>query len=114
MKNNNFKALVVAAFPGLTVKKDIESPRLFVMLNKNGEIFSEKMTSYSAIKSWEIAYKLMINGELQPYWKDDSEKSLMKSKEKLVEAKKDPNWQQLSEKQVQQFIDETLKEYRYT
>ena len=61
------------------------------------------MTSYSAIKSWEIAYKLMIRGELQPYWKDDSEKSLMKSKEKLVEAKKDPNWQQ--------FIDETLKGY---
>lgn len=88
MKKRTFKDLVLVNFPELTVARDVVHPQLFVMLNKNGEMFNEVMTSYSASKAWEIAYRLMMRGELKPYWKEESKKSLNESHESLIEAKK--------------------------
>jgi|GEM_PF-5808347 len=109
----SFKSLVLSSFPELTVKRDPECHNLFMMFNKNGETFSETMASYSAKKTWEIAHRLMLRGELQPYWKEESERSLQEAQEKLAAAKMDPDWQPMSETDVTQLVDEVLKEYGY-
>lgn len=113
MKNCNFKALVLSKFPELSVKMDSDTSSLFVMLNKNGYIFDERTSAISANKVWEIAHTLMLRGELQPNWKEDSETSRKLSSEKLAEAKKDTNREFLSKNEVKQLIDEVINEFDY-
>lgn len=113
MKNSSFKSLVLTNFPELTVKRNLKYPELFVMLNKHGETFCEKMTSYSSKQTWKIAHSLMLRGELKPYWKEESEKSLKESQEKLIEAKKDKNRKFITKKQVHKLTNEVLKEFGY-
>lgn len=115
MKKRAFKDLVLVNFPELTVTRDVKHPQLFVMLNKNGEMFEEVMASYSASKTWEIAHRLMMRGELKPYWKEESEKALKEAHESLIEAKKDPNWKPLiTDQEIDALIDGVLYKHGFT
>ena len=111
MKNRDFKELVLVNFPELTVRRDVEHPQLFIMLNKKGEMFDEAMTSYSANKTWEIAYRLMLRGELKPDWKEESEKSSREIHEKLIEVQKDTSRKFITKNQVNKLINEVLDEF---
>jgi len=83
----NYKQLVLNRFPELTVKRDPINPKLFIMLNSDGELFTEKTTAYSASKTWNIAYILMQKNELQPDWKKESERKHAEF-ERIIEERK--------------------------
>lgn len=108
--HSNYKALVLAVFPALTVERCTETPELFVMLNQHNQIFDEKTTAYSASKSWELAYRLMQRGELNPNWKEEAEKSMKETHAKLEIAKQDPKWRFMSHEDVSRMVEEVLNE----
>lgn len=115
MTNRSFKELVLVNFPDLTVRRDIKHPQLFVMLNKNGEIFDEIMSSLSAKQTWEIAHRLMLRGELKPNWLEEHEKSMKEAHESLIEAQKDPNWKlSLTDREIDDLVDGVLSKHGFS
>lgn len=112
MTKRSFKDKVVNNFPELTVRRDVNHPQLFIMLNKNGEMFDEVMSSYSASKTWEIAHRLMLRGELKPYWLEEHIKSMKEAHERLSEAKQDTNWSPLlTDLEIENLVDSVLRKH---
>lgn len=115
MTNRSFNELVLVNFPDLTVRRDIKHPQLFVMLNKNGEMFDENMSSLSAKQTWEIAHRLMLRGELKPTWLEEHEKSMKEAHESLIEAKKDPNWKpSITDQEIDALVDGVLSKHGFS
>lgn len=109
------KNLVLAKFPDLTVRKDNNYPKLFVMLNENGELFNESLSTYSAKQTWKIAHDLMIRNELNPNCKEDHLKSMKETHDLIIEAKNDPDYDKsiLSDIEIDNLIDNVLKKHNY-